>query len=255
MEIRVRVERVAHDPASTPLDADDTTIDCTVWWSTPLPAAPEFLAVLDGTERSRFEGYRKQADRRRFLTGRVVAKNIMGDLLGLAPADVIFDATCSDCGKPHGRPHVRDTAEPHILSISHSGERIGVAVTAGEPVGLDVETASRDSVAGLVDYALNETERAALAELTEQAQEEAFFTYWARKEALMKASGEGLKIPLRSLTVSGPSESARLVASDHEALDPSSTRLVDLRPGDGYRASIAILTTAEVRIDERWWSL
>lgn len=230
-------------------------IDCTVWWSTPLPAAEQFLAVLDHTERIRFEGYRKPADRRRFLTGRVLAKSVAGELLGRAPAEISLDATCDDCGKPHGRPTVRGAADDISLSITHSGDRVGLAVTAGVAVGLDVETASRDSVSGLLDYALNDAERATLAPLTDSARDEAFFTYWARKEAVMKASGHGLRIPLRSLTLSGPAEQARLVASDHEALDPETTRLADLTPGEGYRAAVAVLATEHLRVTERWWTL
>lgn len=228
---------------------------CEVWWSTPLPAAPEFLAVLDDTERGRYEAYRKPADRRRFLTGRVLAKAITGRRLDLSPADVVLDATCEDCGKPHGRPWVHGFRDRIHLSITHSGDRVGLAVTDGVPVGLDVEATSRESIEGLIDYALNDEERAAFDLLDERAREQAFFVAWARKEALMKACGRGLKIPLRSLTLAPPGEPARLVESYHDALRPTSTQLIDLKPGDGYRASVAVLATGHVDVTEQWWTV
>lgn len=230
-------------------------IACEVWWSTPLPEAPEFLAVLDGAERGRYEAFRKPADRRRFLTGRVLAKTIAGRRFGLPPADIAFDATCEDCGKPHGRPRVRGFRDRIELSITHSGERVGLAVTAGQAVGLDVETTSRESIDGLIEYALNDEERESFARLDERAREQAFYAAWARKEALMKAAGRGLKIPLRSLTLSPPGEPARLVESYHDAVRPGATQLIDLEPGDGYRASVAVLVNGPVEVTEQWWTV
>ncbi|MGH3518195.1 MAG: 4'-phosphopantetheinyl transferase family protein [Haloechinothrix sp.] len=237
-----------------PIDAANAPTTCQVWWSQPLPPAPEFLALLDPTEQARYQAYRKQADQRRFLTGRVLAKTVLAGLLGTSPEQVAFDATCEDCGKPHGRPRVIGSPRPIELSISHSGDRVGLAVTAGAPVGLDVEVTSRKSIEGLVDYALNERERAAIHQLAQQDREDAFFAYWARKEALMKASGQGLRIPLRDLTLSAPGEPVRLVSSDHAALSPASTRLMDLNPGDGYRASLAVLATGPIDVAQRWWT-
>lgn len=224
-------------------------IECDVWWAVPLPVQPRYLALLDPLEQGRYQAYRQEIDRRRFLTGRVLAKTVVGELLGLAPDAVEFDATCDDCGKPHGRPTIPDAQ----FSISHSGERIGLAVTTGSPVGLDVETATRRADGSLISYALNETEQGDLADLGEADRELAFFRYWTRKEALMKATGRGLRIPLQSITLSGPGEPARLVASADAALAPATTRLADLEPGEGYRAAVAVLTGSELEVTERRW--
>lgn len=221
-------------------------IDCTVWWAAPLPGEPRHLALLDPVEQDRHRAYRQDIDRRRFLTGRVLAKTVLGQRLGLVPADVRFDATCEDCGKPHGKPRLPGVE----FSISHSGDRIGLAV-ASAPVGLDVESDTRRADDTLISYALNETERQALAGLGPAERATAFFRYWTRKEALMKATGKGLRIPLRSITLDG----GRLAASGDAALDPATTRLADLEPGAGYRAAVAVLTADELRVTEQWWPL
>lgn len=221
-------------------------IECGVWWALPLTAEPRFLNLLDSLEQARYQAYRQEIDQRRFLTGRVLAKTVVGELLGRPAEAVRFDATCGDCGKPHGRPTIPGVR----FSISHSGDRIGVAVTADAPVGLDVETATRRADDSLISYALNETERGDLAGFGA----EEFFRYWTRKEALMKATGRGLKIPLQSITLSGPGEPARLVDSTDAGLDPESTRLADLDPGEGYRAAVAVLTTDEIEVTERRWA-
>ncbi|PXY30919.1 4'-phosphopantetheinyl transferase family protein [Prauserella muralis] len=226
-------------------------IDCEVWWAEPVAEPAEFLALLSDAERERYQTYRREPDQRRFLTGRVLAKTIAGQRLGLAAGAVEFDARCADCGRQHGPPRLPGT--PLTLSISHSGERIGVALTSGPAVGLDVETASRRADDSLLGYALNDTERAALTHLDPAARADAFFTYWTRKEAVMKATGRGLRIPLRSLTMSGPGEPPRLTRSEDRALAPGRTRMADLDPGEGYRAAVAVLTGDELTVSERWW--
>jgi 4'-phosphopantetheinyl transferase len=226
-------------------------IECTVWWSKPLPNEERYLALLDPLEQGRHSAYRQEIDQRRFLTGRVLAKTVAAAFLNRPLATIEFDATCTDCGKPHGIPRVPGAGL--ALSISHSGELIGVAVTADTPVGLDVETATRRADDSLIEYALNAEERAGLESLDAEERASAFFTYWTRKEALMKATGRGLKIPLQSITLSKYDEPARLLSSADPALDPARTRLEDLKASDDYRAAVALLTPGEIQVTERWW--
>lgn len=219
-------------------------IECAVWWAEPLPNEPRYLALLDSLEQGRHQAYRQEIDQRRFLTGRVLAKTVLGERLGRAPETVEFDATCDDCGKPHGKPRLPGVE----FSISHSGDRIGLALTSAA-VGLDVEAATRRAEDTLISYALNETEQQALAGLSAEERVSTFFQYWTRKEALMKATGRGLRIPLQSITLSG----ARLVECTDAALDPATTRLADLDPGEGYRAAVAVLTTEDIEASETRW--
>jgi 4'-phosphopantetheinyl transferase len=227
-------------------------IDVVVWWSAPLVAEERFLVLLDEKEQGRYDAYRQEADKRRFLTGRVLAKSLAAERLGRTAAAIQFDSTCEDCGKPHGRPRV--PGADLMLSISHSGDLIGVAATDGTPVGLDVETAKRRADSSLIEYALSPAEQKVLEGLSEDERATAFFTYWTRKEAVMKATGKGLKIPLQSITFSPYNEQAVLVVSGDPALDPANTRLTDLKASDGYRAAVAILSTDTLSATELPWS-
>jgi 4'-phosphopantetheinyl transferase len=222
-----------------------TVVECAIWWASPVPNEEQYLSLLDEPERGRHSAYRREIDQRRFLTGRVLAKTVLGARLGIAPESVVFDATCDDCGKPHGKPRLPGVE----FSISHSGDRIGLAVTS-VPVGLDVETDDRKADDGLISYALNETEQRALKGLAGTERASAFFQYWTRKEALMKATGKGLRIPLQSITLDG----ATLVECTDPALSPETTRLRDLAPGNGYRAAVAVLTTEILETTETEWT-
>lgn len=223
-------------------------IDCVVWWSSPLPNEQRFLRLLDETEHGRHLAYRQDLDKRRFLTGRVLAKTLAAERLGRAVEDIKFDSSCEDCGKPHGRPRV--PGADLMLSISHSGDLIGVAATSGTPVGLDVETEKRRADSSLIEYALSPAEQRELEGLSDDERAKAFFTYWTRKEAVMKATGKGLKIPLQSLTFSAYNTPARLVVSSDRALDPARTRLKDLKATEGYRAAVALLTSEDIDVTE-----
>ncbi|WP_442874529.1 4'-phosphopantetheinyl transferase family protein [Amycolatopsis sp. NBC_00438] len=226
-------------------------MEIVVRWSAPLPAEPRFLRLLDDVEQDRFGAYRQDADKRRFLTGRVLAKTVTAERLGVPLESVKFDATCDDCGKPHGRPRI--PGADLTLSISHSGDLIGLAATPAVPVGLDVETANRKADEGLIEYALSPAEAEHLTGLSGEEKARAFFVYWTRKEAVMKATGKGLKIPLQSITFSRYDEPARLITSGDPALDPARTSLADLKAADGYRAAIAVLTTEELSVTEEHW--
>lgn len=227
------------------------SIECEVWWAKPVAADKARLALLDPLERGRFDTYRREADQQRFLTGRVLAKSVVAAMFGEDPGAITFDATCADCGKPHGRPTLPGSTLE--LSLTHSGDRIGLALATGVPIGLDVEVTKDRSTDNLISYALTDAERAVLEPLPAEERHQQFFVYWARKEALMKATGLGLKVPLRAMSLSSPGEPPALVSSEHPALRPDQARIADLDAGPGYRAALAVLTAEPIEVTERWW--
>lgn len=223
-------------------------IECSVWWATPLAEPDGFVDLLTASERERYLSYRQESDRSRFITGRVLAKTLVGRRLGRFAREVEFDASCTDCDRQHGPPRVPGSAIR--LSISHSGELVGVALTEGAPIGLDVERAGRKADDALLEYALNEDELAGLRGLPAEQRAEEFFRYWTRKEALMKATGRGLRIPLRAITLAPPGTPPALVSSTDPSLSADTAQLADLCPQDGYRAAVAVLTSAELTVAE-----
>ncbi|MGH3433087.1 MAG: 4'-phosphopantetheinyl transferase family protein, partial [Thermocrispum sp.] len=225
-------------------------LECVVWWATPLPPDDRLLDLLSMTERTRYAAYRRLEDQRRFLTGRLLARTIVGQRLGVPPESVDLDATCPDCGKPHGKPRV--PGSDLELSITHAGDRVGLAVAVGVPVGLDVEATTRNSGDDLLRYALSDAELATVAGLPEPERAAAFFTYWARKEAVLKATGLGLKLPLRSITLTPPGPAPALLTATGGALDPGTTAIADLDCGPGYAAAVAALTSRWLAVTQRW---
>ncbi|RCV52133.1 4-phosphopantetheinyl transferase [Marinitenerispora sediminis] len=232
---------------------------CDVWWASPALAGPGLLALLDGDERRRHARYRIPADRDRYAVAHALARIVCADAAGCTPGDVAFTLRCPRCAagakarrEPHGKPVPAGPAHGWEMSISHSGERVVVALAKGVPIGVDVELVRADrDIDGLLDYALTDAERADLATAGPEGRTAGFYTYWARKEALLKATGEGLAGGLTSVSVTGPTEPADVLAWDSPSAPPH-VRLTDLAADGPYRAALAALTAEplDVRVHD-----
>ncbi|KOX10055.1 4'-phosphopantetheinyl transferase superfamily protein [Nocardiopsis sp. NRRL B-16309] len=242
------------------MTVDSTPLAPTVWWARTSDADSRLLRLLDEGEQARNARFRQQADRDRHLLGRSLARLALADLAGCPPEKVTFDLRCRSCEdkartgarggdeEPHGKPHPSGPAQGWEVSVSHSGDWVALAVSEGVPVGIDVEgvTAARD-VEGLADYTLAEEERRAWLLLPAQERATAFFGYWARKEALLKATGLGLSGGLRRVAVSPPHTPARLLSWEGGG-GPDAAWLSDLDRGTAYRSALAVLTDRPVEL-------
>jgi len=223
------------------------TVD--VWWARRHDAADGHIALLDDTERQRWAGYRRDADRERFLAGCALAKMAIADYSGQRPGDVSFDRTCRNCGRPHGKPAIRGGRLE--LSVAHSGDLVAVAL-ATAPVGVDVEQLEgrtrplgRDGDPdALARLTLADTERAALAAVPPPGRARAFLVAWTRKEAVTKATGDGLRAAFRDVIVAADHGRPRLVAWPYPQT-PESVSVHDLDTEAGYVAALAVIGRCE----------
>jgi 4'-phosphopantetheinyl transferase len=187
--------------------------------------------LLTPAERERMVRLRRQEDKQRLMVGNALLRLTIAQATGSALEEVVIDRSCPDCDKPHGKPTV--VGHDLHVSVSHSGNRVAVALTRVAQVGVDVEQ---------VDPRVHVDELLAnILSPDEIATDMDFFTRWARKEAVLKATGQGLRMPMSKITL-GPQG---LIGFDRPCL------LRDLQPGPGYCAAIAVLTDAEVEIVER----
>jgi 4'-phosphopantetheinyl transferase len=203
--------------------------ECVIWWATPGSYRPALDHLLDGAERGRADAFRRAEDRVRFTLGAVVLRMAAAEETGTAPDEVTVRRDCPRCGAPHGRPELPGTGLH--ASVSHSGDRVAVAVTRLAPVGVDVEEILPDvDVAAIVGPVLGTAPPEDLA---------GFHVVWCRKEAVVKATGDGLRVDPRTVRVSPAAEPARLVSyPDRPGLEVT---LTDLRPGPGYAGALAVL--------------
>jgi 4'-phosphopantetheinyl transferase len=201
---------------------------CTVWWAGPVApaAAPGLVALLDAHERERLDRFRRPDDQARYLAAHALTRLVLGRVLEVAPHRIELDRTCR-CGQQHGKPRLADADAPGF-SLTHAGDVVGVAVHAG-PVGLDVER-----VRELSD--LPSMARHVRSSAEEVAGTTGFFRLWTRKEALLKATGDGLATPMSAITLDGPAVRAWTGPSAPDG----PVWLRDLRPpAAGYVGALA----------------
>jgi 4'-phosphopantetheinyl transferase len=202
------------------------------------PAAQALSRTLARDERERAERFHLARDGERFVAARGLLRAILGRYLAIEPGAVSLGYS------RHGKPELAgDHSAARIqFNLSHSGDLALFAFTRGMPVGIDVEH-QRDEAADLAiaEQCFSPRELAALRALPAAQRSAAFFNCWTRKEAYVKARGEGLSLPLSQFDVSlapgAPAELLHVVGDPHERARWS---LRALEPGPGYVAALAV---------------
>jgi 4'-phosphopantetheinyl transferase len=198
----------------------------------------ELSESLSADERERAGRFHFRRDREHFTVARGALRSILGLYTGVAPRLLRF--SYDEYGKPSlcGEAGVA----PLRFNLSHSNELALYAVARGRAVGIDLEYV-RAEFAGLeiAERFFSPCEVSALRALPPGERAVAFFNCWTRKEAYIKARGEGLSHPLHLFTVSlAPGEPAALLRTDDDPQDAARWAIVELHPSEGYRAAVAV---------------
>lgn len=207
-------------PAGTPVGMVEQSLPCA---SSVLVDA---LACLDAEERNRADRFLFEADRQRFMIGRQLVKAAAARIHGCRAADVSVRLSAS------GAPFLE--AGPHV-SIAHAGDRIIAAFCASAPVGVDVER-GRDAVpTGLPGAIFDALELAEYRGTPAHGRPAFFYRAWTRKEAVLKALGQGFGRDPRGVNV----------LDDEWAIDAIDGRSGPLRSHveGGYHYALALLSS------------
>lgn len=223
-------------PSRVPLPDHDVHV-----WRAALTAPPTAVDVFEATltedERARADRYQARRDREHFVVARGVLRAILGRYLAIGPADVRF--AYGRRGKP-GFDATMNTGDLRF-NLSHSGEVALVAVAEDRELGVDVESFRTIEEDALAERFFSRRENTALRALPSGDRRAAFYACWTRKEAYVKARGDGLAIALDQFSVTvAPHEAARLLDVEGHSAEAGHWTLADLDVGDGYAAALCI---------------
>lgn len=206
--------------------------------------------VLRSEERTRLDASTSPRDAQRRAAASVLLRCVVASLVGQRPHEVTVVRRCPHCGGPHGRPELPGT--PLRVSLSHAGHCVAVAVSARTAVGVDVEAPkARPLSRALLRRALTSAEEEHLLRCAEDRRREEFLRAWTAKEAILKASGEGLHGGLDELDLDLSSRPARLLSWHGSAARASTVRLVELDPGGDHVATLATIGVAASEVSIR----
>lgn len=206
----------------------------------PPPGAEVAWDLLSDEERGRARRFFQEHHRRRFVAAHGVLRRILAGYTTQSPGELRFTVG------PHGKPALVESAASRTkleFNLSHSADLAVIAVAWERPVGVDLERWKHgmDHLA-LAERFFSPAERASLRQLAERQGDvvHGFFAAWSRKEAYLKARGEGVMRGLHHFDVTlAPDEPARVVA---DRLDSAIDRwrMRSFVPEAGYSGAIVV---------------
>jgi 4'-phosphopantetheinyl transferase len=165
-----------------------------IWIPDWASEAPTLRLLLSQDELARAERFHFDIHREHFIVVRGLLRKILHLYTAILPEKIEFSYGL------RGKPHLKNI-NLHF-NVSHSHDIAAIAVTPDIEIGVDVEKIQPHFKADLVKRFFSNKEARALLELPEEQRHIAFYHVWSRKEALIKALGEGLFMSLNTFDVS-----------------------------------------------------
>lgn len=205
-----------------------------------LSASEDALAMATGVlspeETARAARIVRLPQRRRYMMARAGVRVLLAQALGLDARAVPLAAD------EHGKPILTGRAHGRLgFNLSHSGELALIAIGTQLAIGVDIEPIAAPR-AGIADSFFSVAEIESLAALSGAALAAGFTRLWTRKEALVKAVGLGLRMPLDAFDC--PVELAACTRLTGCRFDPSlvmRARLLECPMPDGWAACVAVI--------------
>jgi 4'-phosphopantetheinyl transferase len=199
-------------------------------------------AFLDEHEKNRSLRFVRAADRRRFTLAHVALRVLLARCLRVEPAAVRYE------NGAHGKPALSRALEPLEFNLSHSSRLALIAVARERPVGVDLERIREmQDVFAIAESHFSTAERQALRSVPKSDRRAAFFRCWTRKEAVIKAIGEGFARELGSFDVDlAPGSTAALKRFDGQSGKDAGLSLRDLPSPPGYAAAGAVVALPSI---------
>lgn len=207
-------------------------------WAVPLHGDGDaFRALLSPAELERIERFRFADHRRRYQIGHGALRLVLAGYTNQSPERIEF------VHGPRGKPYLAGAppGQPRgpFFNLSHSG-KLAVIAVAGVELGVDLEKERHlESLTEIARRHFSETEFAALDALAGDERRRAFYRCWTRKEAYIKALGEGLSMPLDAFDVS-VGEEPRFLACRDGREDPVHWSILDVAPAVDFAAAAAL---------------
>jgi 4'-phosphopantetheinyl transferase len=201
----------------------------------PSPAlAAQWRSCLAEPELTTADRFHFEADRSTYLAAHWLLRNALASVAPLPPERWRFRT------RRHGKPEPHpDVGHPSLeFNLSHTRGFVACAVGIGSEIGVDVEALSRNPDLDVADRFFSPREVAILRAMPRARQPETFLRFWTLKEALIKATGEGLNRALDSFSFSLDPVSIAFHPDDSDM--PARWRFVEHQPTAGHLLALAV---------------
>ena len=200
--------------------------------------ADSLKPLLSEEETARANRFHFTKDRNHFIVARGLLRRLLAAYLGLASS-----AELSFSYGEKGKPFLAENQQGSInFNLAHSHGMALYAFSHDRELGVDLEFI-RDELADekIADRFFSTTEVKALQRVPAELRRQAFFNCWTRKEAYIKARGEGLSMPLNEFDVSlAPGEPAALLRNHKDAAEVTRWSMKSIPVDRGYVAALVV---------------
>lgn len=202
----------------------------------PNSVIQELTQTLSEDELKRADRFYFDKHKNRFITCRGILRNILGNYLEIAPEKIQF------CYSDRGKPALLPNNNNLYFNLSHSENMAVYAMTRKLQIGVDIEYIRPITDAEeIAKRFFSESEYKLIQSLPENQKQLAFFNCWTRKEAYIKAIGQGLAYSLDKIEVSLiPGESPRIISIGGDTNLANNWSIYELKLNNSYAAALAI---------------
>ncbi|MCU1538226.1 MAG: 4-phosphopantetheinyl transferase superfamily protein, partial [Humibacillus sp.] len=163
----------------------------------------------------------------------LLARDVLGRVVGVDPSALTFARTCDRCGQQHGPPRL--VGHPKVqVSLARTAGLVAVAVSTVGPVGVDVELVAATDFAGFDAVATHPADRSGAVDRLGRARG------WVRKEAALKALGVGLRADPATVRELVPGQ-ARAVLPGHPSVVVTDLDLTAVLASAGHVAALGLV--------------
>ena len=224
--------------------------DIHIWYASLERPVIEFQNMLSSDERYRAGRFHYKTDRNRFIIRHGILRTILSFYLDTEPDRVRFNYGKND--KP-ALANEYNEGKLYFNISSSEGLALYAFTRIGE-VGVDIECIHDISdMMQITESYFSSAENAALRTLPTSQRKQGFFHCWTRKEAFIKAIGDGLSLPLDRFDVSlVPGEPAGLLAIEGSVTEATQWSMQDLKPASGFAAAFAVKGPVSNVNSRRW---
>ena len=208
-----------------------------VWYAireAAMPGLPNLQEYLDDEEKSRAARLKFENHRNHFVLSHAMLRLLIAGYCGIAPQQICFSYG------PHGKPAI--DANLHLtFNLSHADDIVLCAFAWRRDIGADVECVRNDfDVEEIGERFFSSTERQNLRRVPPEHKHDAFFRLWTRKEAYIKARGEGLSHPLHQFDVSLGHSGNLLMSTRPSSAEAHRWIIRDVEVPHGYVAAVSL---------------
>ncbi|MBL8006956.1 MAG: 4'-phosphopantetheinyl transferase superfamily protein [Ignavibacteria bacterium] len=193
-----------------------------------------FEKLLSGDELSKAGRFRIAKDRISYVICRGSLRSILSEYTGVNPSEIVFSYTS------FGKPFIKDSEIK--FNLSHSCDYAVIAFSGINEIGVDIERLREmPDAMNIASRYFSEKEILEFSGLKNESINTEFFKCWTKKEAFIKAKGEGLSYPLKNFSVSvGDSRRAEIIEITGNPAEAENWSLYEIEINNEYVSALAV---------------